>query len=77
MKLHFALLHQRLSLIRTSCISKTIANGHLQYRNGLHWLESALEEHSNTKYFQSLANGRHMKTRIFQLRDGGLIFVEI
>jgi hypothetical protein len=30
-----------------------------------------LEGDSNTKYFQLLANGRHRKTRIFQLQDGG------
>jgi hypothetical protein len=29
-----------------------------------------LEGDSNTKYFQLLANGRHRKTRIFQLEDG-------
>lgn len=30
-----------------------------------------LEGDSNTKYFQLLANGRHRKTRIFQLQEGG------
>ena len=27
----------------------------------------------NTKYFQLVANGKHRKTRIFQLEDGGKI----
>ena len=27
----------------------------------------------NTKYFQLIANGKHSKTRIFQLEDGGKI----
>jgi hypothetical protein len=29
-----------------------------------------LEEDANTKYFHLLANGRHRKTRIFQLQEG-------
>jgi hypothetical protein len=29
-----------------------------------------LEGDANTKYFHLLANGRHRKTRIFQLQDG-------
>jgi hypothetical protein len=32
-----------------------------------------LEGDSNTKYFQLLANGRHRKSRIFQLQDGSRI----
>jgi hypothetical protein len=29
-----------------------------------------LEGDSNTKYFQLLANGRHQKSRIYQVQDG-------
>jgi hypothetical protein len=29
-----------------------------------------MEGDANTKYFHLLANGRHRKTRIFQLKDG-------
>jgi hypothetical protein len=31
-------------------------------------VKELLEDDSNTKYFQLVANGKHMKTRIFQLQ---------
>jgi hypothetical protein len=39
------------------------------------WYQQAKAKHllqsdMNTKYFQLLANGKHRKTRIFQLQDG-------
>jgi hypothetical protein len=39
------------------------------------WYQRSKTKHllkgdTNTKYFHLLANGRHMKTRIFQLQDG-------
>jgi hypothetical protein len=44
----------------------------------LKWYQRAkvkhlLEGDANTKYFHLLANGRHRKTRIFQLEDGDTI----
>lgn len=33
-------------------------------------VKELLEGDSNTKYFQLIANGKHRKTRIYQLQDG-------
>ena len=33
-------------------------------------VKELLEGDSNTKYFQLIANGKHMKTRIYKLQDG-------
>ena len=33
-------------------------------------VKELLEADSNTKYFQLIANGKHRKTRIYQLHDG-------
>jgi hypothetical protein len=43
----------------------------------LKWYQRSKTKHlldgdSTTKYFQLLANGRHRKSRIFQLQDGSL-----
>jgi hypothetical protein len=50
--------------------------GHLLREEELKWYQRSkakllLEGDSNTKYFHLLANGRHRKTWIFQLEDGG------
>jgi hypothetical protein len=38
-------------------------------------VKDLLEDDSNTKYFQFVANGKHRKIRIYQLLDSGHIII--
>jgi hypothetical protein len=54
---------------------------HLLREEELKWYQRSKTKHLlegdvNTKYFQLLANGKHRKTRIFQLQDGSRIISE-
>ena len=58
------------------CLKNCIAQ--LLREEEIKWYQRAktkelLEGGSNTKYFQLIANGKHRKTRIFQIQDGNQV----
>ena len=58
------------------CLKNRIAQ--LLREEEIKWYQRAktkdlLEGESNTKYFQFIANGKHRKTRIFQIQDGNQV----
>ena len=58
------------------CLKNRIAQ--LLREEEIKWYQRAktkelLEGGSNTKYFQLIANGKHRKTRIFQIHDGNQV----
>jgi hypothetical protein len=56
-----------------NCLNSRLA--HLLHEEEIKWYQrvktkNLLKGNSNTKYFHLLANGKHRKTRIYQLQDG-------